>query len=126
MLSTSLAEMTASWPSEANSAIFLRMSEPSSLSERHRTMSGWMPMRRSSLTECCVGLVFSSPAWPVAGARVERGGTTSRRAQAVRVDVRARGRPACARDLPDRLQERQRLDVAHRAADLGDDHVDVR
>jgi hypothetical protein len=34
----------------------------SSPSERHRTMSGWMPMRRSSLTECCVGLVLSSPA----------------------------------------------------------------
>ena len=28
------------------------------------TMSGWMPMRRSSWTECWVGLVFSSPAWP--------------------------------------------------------------
>ena len=29
------------------------------------------------------------------------------------------------RELPDRLQERQRLDVAHRAADLGDHDVDV-
>ena len=28
-------------------------------------------------------------------------------------------------ELPDRLQERQRLDVAHRAADLGDHDVDV-
>jgi hypothetical protein len=28
-------------------------------------------------------------------------------------------------DLADRLQERQRLDVADRAADLGDDDVDV-
>ena len=34
-------------------------------SERHMSMSGAMPMRRSSLTECCVGLVFSSPAWPM-------------------------------------------------------------
>ena len=34
------------------------------------TMSGWMPMRRSSLTECCVGLVFSSPAWPMYGTSV--------------------------------------------------------
>ena len=33
-------------------------------------MSGWMPMRRSSLTECCVGLVFSSPAWPMNGTSV--------------------------------------------------------
>ena len=32
-------------------------------SERHTSMSGWMPIRRSSLTECCVGFVFSSPAW---------------------------------------------------------------
>ena len=33
-------------------------------------MSGWMPIRRSSLTECCVGLVFSSPAWPMYGTSV--------------------------------------------------------
>ena len=65
MLSTSLAETTASTGSEANSAIFLRMSMSSSASERHSSMSGWMPMRRSSLTECWVGLVFSSPAWPM-------------------------------------------------------------
>ena len=65
MLSTSLAETTDSWPSEAKSAIFLRMSSPSSPSERARSMSGWMPMRRSSLTECWVGLVLSSPAWPM-------------------------------------------------------------
>ena len=31
-------------------------------SQRTSRMSGWMPMERSSLTECCVGLVFSSPA----------------------------------------------------------------
>ena len=29
---------------------------------RHSRMSGWMPMERSSFTECCVGLVLSSPA----------------------------------------------------------------
>ncbi len=29
------------------------------------------------------------------------------------------------RELADRLEERQRLDVADRAADLGDDDVDV-
>ena len=65
MLSTSLAETTDSWPSEAKRAIFLRMSSPSSPSERQSSMSGWMPMRRSSLTECWVGFVFSSPAWPM-------------------------------------------------------------
>ncbi len=65
MLSTSLAEMTDSAPSEAKSAILRRMSSPSSDSDRQRSMSGWMPMRRSSLTECCVGFVLSSPAWPM-------------------------------------------------------------
>jgi len=55
--------MIASSGKLANSAIFLRMSRESTDSERHTSMSGWMPMRRSSLTECCVGLVFSSPAW---------------------------------------------------------------
>ena len=35
------------------------------LSERQSSTCGWMPMRRSSLTECWVGLVFSSPAWPM-------------------------------------------------------------
>ena len=34
------------------------------------TMSGWMPIRRSSWTECWVGLVFSSPAWPRKGTSV--------------------------------------------------------
>ena len=65
MLSTSQAETIASAPSEANRAIFLRMSPDRELSERHISMSGAIPMRRSSLTECWVGLVFSSPAWPM-------------------------------------------------------------
>ena len=33
-------------------------------------MSGWMPIERSSLTECCVGLVFSSPALGMNGSSV--------------------------------------------------------
>ena len=33
-------------------------------------MSGWTPMRRSSLTECCVGFVFSSPAVSMNGTSV--------------------------------------------------------
>ena len=70
MLSTSRAETIASAGSDANSAIFLRTSCGSPPSERHTTMSGWMPMRRSSLTECWVGLVLSSPAWPMYGTSV--------------------------------------------------------
>ena len=81
-------------------------------SERHMSMSGWMPMRRSSLTECCVGLVLSSPAWPMYGTSVRW-----MNMQRVAADV--------DRELADRLEERQRLDVADRAADLGDDDVDV-
>ena len=41
------------------------------------------------------------------------------------VDVHAVAPADVDRELPDRLEERQRLDVAHRAADLGDDDVDV-
>jgi len=64
MSSTSRAETIASGGRLANSAIFLRMSLDSEPSERHMSMSGAIPMRRSSLTECWVGFVFSSPAWP--------------------------------------------------------------
>jgi hypothetical protein len=38
--------------------------------ERATTMSGWIPMRRSSFTECCVGFVFSSPAASMNGTSV--------------------------------------------------------
>ena len=41
------------------------------------------------------------------------------------MDEHAAAAPDVDRELPDRLQERQRLDVAHRAADLRDDDVDV-
>ena len=41
------------------------------------------------------------------------------------VDVHALAPADVDRELADRLEERQRLDVAHRAADLGDDDVDV-
>ena len=76
------------------------------------TMSGWMPMRRSSWTECWVGLVLSSPG--VAEERDER-----------EVDEHAAVAAEVGVELAQRLEERQRLDVAHRAADLGDDDVDV-
>ncbi len=39
-------------------------------SERHTMASGWIPMLRSSLTECCVGFVFSSSAGPIQGTNV--------------------------------------------------------
>ena len=39
-------------------------------SARHSTMSGWMPISRSSFTECCVGLVFISPAAGMNGTSV--------------------------------------------------------
>ena len=54
----------------AKSAIFSRMSSESGSVERQTTTSGWMPMRRSSLTECCVGFVFSSPAAGMNGTSV--------------------------------------------------------
>src|SRR5690606_40821807 len=39
-------------------------------SQRHSRMSGWMPIERSSFTECWVGLVFISPAVLMKGSRV--------------------------------------------------------
>ncbi len=39
-------------------------------SERHTMASGWMPRLRSSVTECCVGLVFCSPDGPMNGTSV--------------------------------------------------------
>ena len=65
MLSTSQAE-TIAWEGRlAKSAIFLRISAEREPSERHISMSGAIPIRRSSLTECWVGFVLSSPAWPM-------------------------------------------------------------
>ena len=66
-----------------------------------------MPISRSSFTECCVGLVFISPA--AGDVRDER--------QVDVADVVAAERDA---HLPDRLEKRQRFDVADRAADLDD------
>ncbi len=71
-----------------------------------------MPMRRSSFTECWVGFVFSSP-----GIRDEGDERD--------VDVEHVLGPDLAPELADRLEERLRLDVADRAADLGDDDVGV-
>ncbi len=81
-------------------------------SDRHTMTSGWMPRLRSSVTECWVGLVFCSPD----GAEVRHQGD---------VDVADVVAAHVVAELPDRLEEGQDLDVAHRAADLDDDHVDV-
>ena len=74
--------------------------------------SGWMPRLRSSVTECWVGLVFCSP-----------GRADERHERDVDVaDVVAADQVA---ELADRFEEREDLDVADGAADLGDDDVDV-
>ncbi len=81
-------------------------------SQRTSRMSGWMPMERSSFTECCVGLVFNSPGRRDEGHQGE-------------VDVEARPARQLGAELTDRLEERQALDVADRAADLHQDEVVV-
>ena len=55
-------EMTARSGTLVNSAIFLRSFSGRGCSQRQSRMSGWIPMERSSFTECCVGLVLISPA----------------------------------------------------------------
>jgi hypothetical protein len=52
------------------SAIFSFMSASSARSQRQSRMSGWMPISRISFTECCVGLVLSSPAVAMYGTSV--------------------------------------------------------
>ena len=42
----------------------------SGASLRQTMRSGWMPRLRSSVTECCVGLVFCSPDGPMNGTSV--------------------------------------------------------
>ncbi len=74
--------------------------------------SGWIPIWRSAPTECCVGLVLSSAAAFKYGTKRQ-------------VDVQAVLPADVERELADRLQERQTLDVADGPADLGDHHVDV-
>ena len=88
-----------------------RISRSSPCSERQSSACGWIPIRRSSLTECWVGLVFISPAWP--DVRHQR-----------EVDEHAALRPEVGVELADRLEERQRLDVADGPADLGDHEID--
>ena len=53
-----------------NSAIFLFKSCGRKRSLRHSSKSGWIPIESNSLTECCVGLVFNSPAVGMNGTSV--------------------------------------------------------
>ena len=65
MVSASIEVMTAFSLTLVNSAILRRSDSGIIRSERQIRISGWMPMVRSSLTECWVGLVLSSPAVPI-------------------------------------------------------------
>ena len=67
---TSRAVTTASTSTSQKSAIFSFISWAMKRSERQIRMSGWIPMARSSLTLCWVGLVFSSCAAAIQGTRV--------------------------------------------------------
>ena len=71
-----------------------------------------MPIERSSLTECWVGLVFSSPAPAMYGTSVRWMKTRAGRGQIVA-------------ELADRLEERQPFDVADRAADLAQHEIEA-
>ena len=63
----SIAEMTPLIGTSHSSEIFSLRFRPIRRSERQTITSGWMPIERSSFTECCVGLVFSSPVGPMNG-----------------------------------------------------------
>ena len=82
-------------------------------SARQTIASGWMPIERSAATECWVGLVFSSPHGADVGHQRD-----VQEEHVVAADVVAH--------LAGGLEERQRLDVADGAADLGDHDVDGR
>ena len=70
MLESVSMGMTASGATSQKSAIFSLIEWGMGWSERQTMASGWMPMARSSLTECCVGFVFSSPVAPMYGSSV--------------------------------------------------------
>ena len=70
MLSASMQSTTARSGTLVKSAILRRSPSGSGRSERQSRTSGWIPIERSSFTECCVGFVFSSPAARMYGTRV--------------------------------------------------------
>jgi hypothetical protein len=61
----SLQAMTAGSSTSHIREILRLMERGTSRSARSTIPSGWMPMLRSAATECCVGLVFSSPDGPM-------------------------------------------------------------
>ena len=61
MLGASGQEITASSSTSHISESLCLTFSGMSRSLRHTIASGWMPMLRRAATECCVGLVFSSP-----------------------------------------------------------------
>ena len=69
-MSTSFAVMTASSSTSQKSAIFDLMPGGRYRSVRQSRMSGWIPIARSSLTECWVAFVLSSAAAWMNGTRV--------------------------------------------------------
>ena len=101
-----------SWTSH-RSEIFRLSAGPIGRSERHTIASGWIPMLRSSRTECWVGFVFSSSAGAHVGDQRD-------------VDVAGVVAAQLGLQLADRLEERQRLDVTDGPADLGDQNVGPR
>ena len=52
--------MTARISTSPKSAIFSLSGSPIGFSLRAMIASGWMPIERSWLTECCVGLLLNS------------------------------------------------------------------
>ena len=70
MVGTVVAPMTARSSTLQKVAIFCFISRLRERSERHSRMSAWIPMESSSLTECWVGLVFSSCAAAIQGTSV--------------------------------------------------------
>ena len=113
MLSASGAEMTASTGTSAKSAIFSRIS---------RAQRALRPAHDD------VGR--DTDAAELLDRVLRRLGLELARHVDVRhqraVDVHDAVASDLVSELPDRLEERQALDVAHGAADLGDDDVDVR
>jgi len=69
-----------------------------------------MPIERSSLTECWVGLVLSSPRWDEWQKR--------------QVNINRMPAWQFIAELADRLEKRQAFDIAHGAADLDQDEID--
>ena len=112
MKSLSLSSMTARRSTLQNRAIFSRSSLGNSRSVRQISMSGWIPIWRS---------------WPTRVLRrlgLQLAGRLQIRHQR-QVDVQAVLLADVERELADRFEERHALDVADRAADFGDDDVDV-